>query len=632
MKIRTLVVASLLAIAIISQAKPAKRVARLVQQPDGTYVTLTLVGDEYHSYFITEDQQMVLKKGDAYYFATINEAGTLIPSEILAANPDDRSALQSEFIDRIDKNEMIEAVQVTREANPRLKTMLKSREESIANKAPSRSSDRPWEGIGRFPNWNFATKGSPKGIAILVEYQDVKFSQSDEETWDYFNRLLSEEGFSDLGATGSALDYFIDQSNGVFTPEFVLLGPVTLPNDRAYYGANNGEYGDQRPGEMVRDAVDILYEQGVDFSQFVAEGDKSIGNTFIFYAGVGEAETGLEEAIWPHSYELRYYDWANWLYGYKVGSTYINSYACSAEICDSKGTLDGIGSFVHEFSHVIGLPDLYNTSDGNATYTPGAYTVMDQGTYNNNGRTPPAYSAFERNACGWIDLTEITGPMNLTIEDIKDSNKAYVIRTDSDNEFYLFENRQQKGWDLKIPYHGMLVWHIDYNKTRWKNNTVNEKESHQYVDLVEAAKSTWVSGATRTPFPGSKKVRSFTDDTDPAMVSWSGKGLGLPMTEIYEEVLTDNEGNEILDENGNTTNAITLKVAGGQAGISDALVGSDIKIEVNGRQVSVDGDTSAVIIDMWGRIVARGEGVHLLKESGIYMVRCKCRSIKIAVR
>lgn len=607
-------IAALVAAAVSAQALPVKRVATQMQQPDGSVVTLTPIGDEYVHYFITTDKQVVLPVDGAFYYAQVGEDGTLTPTDILASDPEKRDNLQANFLSTVKTDQMRQAIRATRDASP----LFKSRKAlgETYELQQSRASDRPWEGLGLFTNRDFPKTGSPKGMVILVEYQDVKFTQSDEDTYDYFYRMLNEEGFSDQNAVGSARDYFRDASNGVFTPEFEVFGPVTLSQDRAYYGGNS-PYTDYNVGKMIMEAIDSIAAQDVDFSVF-CNGSKSsrVDNVFVFYAGVGEAQVypTLPDAVWPHNSELRYYEGANYLLGYKAGGVYFNNYACSSELLTTT-MLDGIGTFVHEFSHVMGLPDLYST-DYSEVMSPGDFSVLDSGPYLGNSRIPPTYSAFERNAMGWIDLIQLTDTQDLEIEYLGDSNVAYVATTDVDTEFYLFENRQRTNWDKKIPYYGMLVWHIDYVKSVWNNNEVNNDADHQYVDLVEASMpaSAYASHA-QVPFPGTKKKTEFTPETDPAFLSWSGESCGLALTDIACK----------SGEN------VTLKVTN-TAGITAVTVDGGASIVANGLSVTIDGAKDAQVFDIAGRIVAVGEGTHTLPAAGLYIVRTATSSTKILAR
>ncbi len=626
MKLRTIALLAIAATTLAGQALPVRREARQVTQPDGTTLTLTPVGDEMVHYLLTDDNQIVLPDGGAFYFAQIAADGTLAPSAVLASDSDKRSNVQAQYLSRLNQESMRQAVQATRQDTWMAKALQAAESEDEPAGMSRASSDRPWEGLGRMTSRVFPTTGSPKSMVILVEYQDVKFTQSDDDTFEYFNNLLNQDGFSMENGTGSACDYFRDASNGAFEPIFDLYGPVTLPQNRAYYGGNQGNQTDVNVGYMIKDAVDILYEEGVDFAQYDTDGNRRVDNVFIYYAGIGEAQAYPSEpdAVWPHNYEMRYYastlGFGNAMLGYKVGNVYVNNYACSSELTTSSTfpynqILDGIGTFVHEFSHVMGLPDLYDiyyeVPDGT---TPGRWSVLDQGPYNNNSRTPPTYSSYERNALGWIDLIQLNESQELTIENLLDSNTAYVATTDVSNEFYLFENRQRISgtWDQYLPYRGMLVWHIDYKKSVFNNNKVNIDASHQYVDLVEASKVSDYS----IPFPGSRNVTKFTPTSNPAFVSWSGASCELELTNI---------ANEIYEP-------VYLTVTYTGAGISDVTMDNGVRIVVDGLSVKVDEGADAQIYDLTGRLVASGQGTLQVPAAGIYLVRSANATTKIAVR
>ena len=180
----------------------------------------------------------------------------------------------------------------------------------------------------------------------------------------------------------------------------------------------------------------------------------------------------------------------------------------------------------------MGLPDLYATKYTDS-FTPGPWSTLDYGPYNNEGRTPPVYTAFERYCVGWMQPEVITGRGNFTLPPMG-NNKALMIKTDSPDEFYLIENRQQNSWDTYLPNHGMLVWHIDFDQYTWDKNLVNNDPSHQRVDLVEADDIQHIDNREGDCFPGTANVTSFTDDTQPSMKTWAGHRLSLPITDICE--------------------------------------------------------------------------------------------------
>lgn len=498
---------------------PAFRGLMKVRQPDGTEVTIYKRGDE-RSHKVYNQQGIELRQDSSGYW---REAGDVLT----AFEPQSRTGSGERRAER----------------------------RSVITRGP-----------GLF-HYAFPVKGKQKGLVILVEFKDVKFNSKNStaykqvESKTYFTEMLNKEGFDTYGGTGSARDWFISNSNGQFEPEFDVFGPVTLPQNMKYYGGNDYYGEDKKPHEMVIDACKLLDEE-IDYKEYDRDGDGYVDNVYVFYAGYGEADTYESNAVWPHSWSISDATGSVFSPGEPLllDGVYVDSYACSNETqgYNDYGVLAnrpcGIGTFVHEFSHVMGLPDLYSTNYENTDpdkepFTPGEYSIMDYGPYNNGGLTPPNYSAYERYAFDWVVPEEIkVGEYEL--KNLQDSNKVLMVSTDKDDEFFLFENRQNVSWDKYIPGHGMLVWHVDFNRNVFYNNEVNNTRAHQYVDIVEADdvqdypikfNSSYgffeygASTQSGDPFPGTSKVTSFGESTSPALKSWSGKGLGLDLTDITEK-------------------------------------------------------------------------------------------------
>ena len=504
-------------------AVPAKPGLVEVTQADGSTLPVRIMGDERHHFYLSDDGYLLANDNDTYYYADVDDTGTIVRSNIRATASTLRDGVARSFVQAVNMNRVYEklSARAMREASP-LKTA-------------------PMRGPGLFPGTHFPAMGKQKAIVILVEYKDVKMTLDDAH--DYFHRMLNEPGFSDYGGTGSALDFFLESSMGQFEPQFDVFGPITLSQNRSYYGGNDWYGNDLRPEEMIIEACQQL-DATVDFSEYDRDGDGYIDNVFVFYAGRGEASGGSSDTVWPHSWDIS----SATSVPYYFDGVRLDRYGCSNEYEGSRP--DGVGTFVHEFSHVMGLPDLYATSYTSA-FTPGGWSALDYGPYNNDGCTPPLYSAFERYALNWIEPAVIDGPLNATLNPIG-SNQAGIIHTDSENEFFLVENRQQTSWDTYIPGHGMLIWHIDFNSSIWTSNTVNNTSSHQYVDIEEADGTQSEYSREGDAFPGTSGKTSFTDDTTPSMKTWSGQRLNLPITDIAESP----EG------------IITFKVCGGREPLS----------------------------------------------------------------
>ncbi len=572
-----------------AMAVPAKPGLITVRQADGTELLVRIIGDEHHHYYLTEDGHLLINDHDTYYYGDVNAAGAIVSSHIVARPAASRSAEAVSFLNSVDAT--------------RVKAAL-SRKRAAA--APSRV---PMRNVGLFDT-GFPSKGDQKGLVILVEYTDVKFTH--KTPLDYFSRMLNEDGFSDYGGTGCAAEYFRESSMGQFRPQFDVYGPITLSNKMSYYGGNDSDGNDKYPWKMVTEACQQL-DATVDFSEYDRDGDGYIDNVFIFYAGRGEASGGSANTVWPHSWNITAADSRSYVFD----GVRLDRYACSNEWEGSRP--DGVGTFIHEFSHVMGLPDLYAT-DYSTAFTPGEWSVLDYGPYNNDGCTPPIYSIYERYALGWIEPTVIDGPATIRLDNVME-NKGCIIPTKRANEFFLLENRQQTGWDTFIPGHGMLVWHVDYNSYIWAQNTVNNNASHQYVDLEEADNIRSDYTRAGDAFPGTSKVTSFTDTTTPSMKTWTGAKLNLPITDITE-----------------TDGVITFNVAGGDinAGISMADARTAPTVSVIGRDIVIRGASGLVVTVT----TADGRTVHsapataqtfIRVSAGLYIVRVGDTAVKTVV-
>ncbi len=524
-------------------------IIKQITQPDGSTISVRLVGDERaHCYITTDEIPLLVDQNGFYCYATLSADGNVQPSTMIARDIDKRTIAETRYITSLDTHKIGNAI-FTKALNARPTAIRRANASS---------------GLGLFGE-HFPYTGDVHALVILVQYSDVKFSMSN--AGEYYNNFMNQVGFSEDGATGSVRDYFIASSMGKFTPTFDAYGPVTLSHNRAYYGENDYYGNDKLADEMVVEACRLL-DNEIDFTKYDTDGDGYVDNVYIIYAGNGEATGGPANSIWPHQYELRYTNKTA-----KFDGKTVNCYGCCNEVITTG--VAGIGTFCHEFGHVIGLPDLYSTTyNSAASLTPGSWSIMDYGSYNNNGRTPPIYTAFERNALGWLEPIELTGAASISLPNIQDSGKACIINTSSANEFFLLENRQQSGWDSYIPGHGMLIWHIDYDESVWTQNAVNNDMHHQYVDIEEAnkmANNQDEKTMAGYAFPGTSLATSFTDDTTPSMKTWNGISLGLPIENIVEQ-------------NG----VIYFDVCGGKADLSTPNISVN---EVNAGGFTISWDT-----------------------------------------
>ena len=509
--------------AIPAYPKPLK-----VKQADGSWLTIQMRGDEHGHYVLTSDGiPLVFNARQKNYEYADWKDGKVQASGIKAVEASERTAKVKAFVESQDKSAILESFKRAR--LQQLQQTLSSRR----NASLKAGSNPQKEKLNNFP-----TIGEVHSLVILVQFADTKFSTVGSDAYQFFNNMLNEPGFTySNGANGSARDFYLNSSNGRFQPQFDVIGPVTLPEKYSYYGANQGSSVDNpvRLEEFVREACKLA-DPSVDFSQYDHNQDGYIDNIYFFYAGKGEADSGDGNAIWPHS--AYYSDIASQAgtaqTSLKLDGVEVGNYTCSNEI---NGTIitpqpAGIGTFVHEFGHVLGLADHYDVNYGITTFAPGYFDTMAQASYNNNGNTPAAFSAYERACLGWIDLTVLKNGVDTlnVLPDLNDSNKAYVVPVGgtNDQEYFIMENRQQKGWDAFIPGHGMLLWHIDYDAKAWEKNELNITADHQRVDIVEADKKLTDNTRAGDPFPGTSNV------TQCNLTSWAG-GKVMSLDDIEEK-------------------------------------------------------------------------------------------------
>ena len=515
-------------------AVPAHPGKLKVKQPDGTELTVRMVGDEnFHCYMTLDGVPLMRTTEGAFVYAQM-QGEMLTPTKRIAHDKSLRTADEISFI----ASEVATSDELSSTFRSRLNAANASRRfKSVTNEdgTVSRIGIAPSEG------W----KGSKKGLVILVEFQDVKFRS--DHTRELFDRMFNEKGFNYEGANGSVADYFADQSYGQFTPTFDVVGPVTVSSNMAYYGGNSSYGNDTHVTDMVFEAAKAVDSQ-VNFADYDWDGDGEVENFYIIYAGYAESYSGnSSDCIWPHAFGIWYDGHRCNLDGVKV-----NRYACSQEIYGWESSNDtrltGIGTPCHEFSHCLGLVDLYDI-DYSGADIPENWTVMSGGSYNNDGYTPSAYTAYERNFCGWLDLIELTEGTEITdMPAITSEPVAYVIYNEGNrNECFFLENRQKEGWDSHQYGHGMMVFHMDYDENVWMANAPNDTKGHSRFMYVPADNKLGTSSTSLAgdPYPGTKNNTSLTDYSIPAATLFNANTDGSFLLHKPIENITESSDGKI---------------------------------------------------------------------------------------
>ena len=427
-----------------------------VRQADGSVITVILRGDEHINWYTTLDGVLLVQGVDNnYYIGKVEKNGNLIATKQLAHEALTRSQAERNLIAKQDKEKFFAYVNKIAEES-----------ENAYNNSPLTRGPIVDSGYGGVPY--FPHTGSPKALVILAEFQDTTFTIQDTKKV-FTNYLMNEEHFTD-SRYGQNLNYkgvrgyFKDCSYGQFTPIFDVVGPIKLPKAHDVYGAGN-------------DRMDLLFADAcaavddlVDFTKYDANNDGIVDLVYIIYAGHSANTSGNKDTnIWPKSGTI--------IISNKFDGKSIRRYGVSNELNGSDQTsknnkkINGIGLFCHEFSHTLGLPDIYaidkkakNQDDQGMEF----WDLMDGGTEVRNGRVPASYLAWEREVMGWMKIDELKNDSSIkNLKSIDNGGKAYkIVNPNDSNEYIVLQSIQKglwyQGWRDGTYGKGLLAYRISY--------------------------------------------------------------------------------------------------------------------------------------------------------------------------
>lgn len=364
--------------------------------------------------------------------------------------------------------------------------------------------------------------------------------------------------------TGNLTQFYDEVSYGQFELTGSTHGWYTAPNPRSYYLGSNSGFGSSGPnsgGGFVRTIVE-LSDPEVDYGQFDNDGPDGIPNSgdddgvadgvIVVAAGAGPDWGGT--GIWPHVTRLGGNAYTTNDASANGGTILVNTYAVCPELSGSsdEGTqLRTLGVFAHEFGHILGLPDLYDRTDGDEgpdyddSEGIGNWGLMAGGSWlGTSGDTPNHMSAWSKLQMGWITPKVVTASTDgVQLRSLAEHGDALLVWIDAQqgSRYFLVENRQRTGFDRALPGDGLLIYHIDenrqYGKTLWSSGGMNDDETHKLMDVEEADGLADLDNARNRgdvgdPFPGSSGNRAFTDASTPDARDYDGTATGIQITGI----------------------------------------------------------------------------------------------------
>lgn len=376
-------------------------------------------------------------------------------------------------------------------------------------------------------------------IVIPVQFRDRKFTVPMPRASIY--NLFNQQYYSENGATGSVLDWFRDNLGSSASFSFDVCDVVTLPNDLAWYGANADGVTDRNLKQLVVHACEAADAAGVDFSRYDFDHDGFVDNVFLLVAGHNEAEGGGDNTLWPQSWNIADQ-------GLSIDGMRISNFSLYSEYSGASGyRFAGIGTICHEYCHFLGLPDLYDVNgdkEGESLGLCGPLSIMDQGNYNNEGRTPPYLTVFERQMLSLVKAQPIRQEQMLLVPPVHEATVAPLLPTATSGEDFWLEYRDGFKWDAYIGGTGLVVYHIDKSSAqagsmsaslRWSANAVNACAAHPCAAFVASDGSNNPDSPAAAFYPGARNVRDIHSARNFPLMSWNGKGVGYGLTGIVRE-------------------------------------------------------------------------------------------------
>ncbi|MGL5019506.1 MAG: M6 family metalloprotease domain-containing protein, partial [Luteolibacter sp.] len=520
-------------------------------QPDGTKLSLRVLGDEFYARTETLDGYTVvfIPASRSYEFARRSADGkTLVPSGIqpgkgdpsarglakgLEIDTDARAAIWKQRHDRLAPNERANWAKRVKAARQR-KGLDAEKPAPQNNPGDGSTSGEATSPSSAAPEFAPVT-GGYVGLTILVQFPDDPATTAAVDPTNFPTTKVAMEGYcNQIGYTGgsntgSVRDYFLAQSLNQTDYTQVVTEIVTLPQPRNYYNwANYPTNTTIRDGGLtgrlvLNDAITVLKAQGFNFAGLTKDGSNRVVATNVLFAG---ATSGVwPDGLWPHRWVLSPQ--------VNVGTTQNPTYIYDYQITNAQTANVPIGTFCHENGHLLlKYPDLYDYGADGASRGVGNHCLMGGGNHLNSGRTPAPINGYFKDISGWSNVVDTTTSQFFTAALATTNNAGYRYRKPgASTEYFLIENRGNGDpWAQYVPDKGILVWHIDELVDGNENQHMTQAK-HYEVSLVQADGLYDLEfnrdGGDNADAFDSGNALGFSDSTAPDAKWWDGSNSGV---------------------------------------------------------------------------------------------------------
>lgn len=339
---------------------------------------------------------------------------------------------------------------------------------------------------------------------------------------------MQQHLFDGPNPTGTIKDYYSQISYDQLYFDGHCEGWYTVPGTLESYVGDNSGLGPDGGPRFVLDLIEAA-DPTFNFADYIQYYDQQNRPHIGFVAAI---HTGADAAagaynIWSHRWTFQVIT---------NGQPYVTNdidpvsgqyvlidgdYAIEPELggaSNTGGPIVAIGVFAHEFGHIFGLPDLYDTDYSSEGL--GNWCLMAGGSWGGNGsspQTPSQMSAWCKVQLGWVSPVNVAGFLNdLSLPGVEDNPVIYKMWRGgtSTTQYFLAENRQKTGFDINLPNSGLCIYHVD------ETQDGNTNDDHYLVDLEQADGYRNLNhgqgrGDAGDPYPGTSGNTRFDANTNP---------------------------------------------------------------------------------------------------------------------